>query len=107
MYALLKACLNVLVRPITDIITASLCSGFFPDDLRHAHVNPVLKKTHLSKEDLNSNANRPISDLSFIFEVIKKVVVNRLRSCIYTNFLSSVSQSVYKKLHSTKNNCSF
>ena len=28
---LLKACLDVLIKPITDIINASLCSGLFPE----------------------------------------------------------------------------
>ena len=28
---LLKACLHTLIKPITDIIDASLCSGLFPD----------------------------------------------------------------------------
>ena len=51
---LLKACLEVLIKPITDIINASLCSGLFPKDFKYAHINPVLKKTTLSKEDLKN-----------------------------------------------------
>ena len=51
---LLTACLDVLIKPITDIINASLCSGLFPEDFKCAHVNPILKKTSLSKEKLNS-----------------------------------------------------
>ena len=38
---LLKACLDVLVKPVTDIINASLCSGLFREDFKCAHVNPV------------------------------------------------------------------
>ena len=75
---LLKACLDVLIKPITDIINASLCYGFFPDDFKCAHVNPVLKKSTLPKEELNSY--RPISNLSFISKILEKVVANRLRS---------------------------
>ena len=33
---LLKACLDVLIKPITDIINASLCSGLFPEDSKCA-----------------------------------------------------------------------
>ena len=51
---LLKSCLDTLLKPITDIINATLCSGLFPDDFKHAHVNPLLKTTYLSKENLNS-----------------------------------------------------
>ena len=61
---LLKSCLDTLLKPITDIINASLCSGLFQDYFKHAHVNPLLKKTSLPKEDLNSY--RPVSSLSFM-----------------------------------------
>ena len=61
---LLKACLDTLLKPITDILNASLCSGLFPDDFKNTHVNPLLKKTSLPKEDLNSYI--PVSNFSFI-----------------------------------------
>ena len=80
---LLKSCLDTLLKPITDIINASLCSGLFPDDFKHAHVNPLLKKTYLSKEDLNNY--RPVSNLSFISKILEKVVASRLRSHISSN----------------------
>ena len=96
---LLKSCLDTLLKPITDIINASLCSGLFPDDFKHAHVNPLLKKTSLSKEDLNSYI--PVSNLSFISKILEKVVASRLRSHISSNCLSNVSQSAYKEFHST------
>ena len=97
---LLKACLDVLIKPITDIINASLCSGLFPEDFKCAHVNPILKKTTLSKEDLNSY--RPISNLSFISKILEKVVANRLTSHININGLTNASQSAYKQFHSTE-----
>ena len=68
---LLKACLDVLIKPITDIINASLCYGVFSDDFKYAHVNPVLKKPTLPKEELNSY--RPISNLSFISKILENV----------------------------------
>ena len=51
---LLKYCLDTLLKPITYVINASLCSGLFPYVFKHAHVNPLLKKTSLPKENLNS-----------------------------------------------------
>ncbi|KAK2186946.1 hypothetical protein NP493_184g02016 [Ridgeia piscesae] len=48
---LLKACLDVLIRPITYIINASLRSGLFPEDFKRVHVNPVLKKTTLLRKN--------------------------------------------------------
>ena len=32
--ALLKACLDTLLYPITNILNASLCIGLFPDDFK-------------------------------------------------------------------------
>ena len=66
---LLKACLDVLIKPITDIINASLCSGSFLEDFKSPHVNPVLKKTTLPKEELNSY--RPIFNLSVISKILE------------------------------------
>ena len=48
---LLKACLDILIRPITYIINASLRSGLFPEDFKRVHVNPVLKKTTLLRKN--------------------------------------------------------
>ena len=66
---LLKACLDVLIRPNTDIINTPLCSGLFPEDFKCAHVNPILKKTTLPKEELNSY--RPIT--SFISKILQRL----------------------------------
>ena len=97
---LLKACLDVIIKPTTDIINTSLRYGFFPDGFNYAHVNQVLKKPTLPKEELNSY--RPISNVSFISQILEKVVANRLRSHIYKIGLSNVSQSPYKQFHSTE-----
>ena len=97
---LLKACLDTLLKPITDIINASLCSCLFPDDFKQVYVNPLLKKTSLPKEDLNSYIY--VSNLSFISKIQEKVVVSRLRSHISSNCLSNVSHSAYKQFHSTE-----
>ena len=97
---LLKACLDTLLKPMPDIINASLCSGLFPDDFKHPHINPLLKKTSLPKEDLDSY--RPVSNLSFISKILEKVIASRQRSHISSNCLSNVSQSAYKQFHSTE-----
>ena len=74
--------------------------AYFLKILKCAHVNPVLKKTTLSKEELNSY--RAISSLSFISKILEKVVANRLNSHIYINGLTNASQSAYKQFHSTE-----
>ena len=77
---LLKAWLDTLLYPITNIVNASMCSGLFPADFKQAQVNSLLKKSTLPKENLNSYI--PISKLSFISKVLEKVVASRLRSHI-------------------------
>ena len=72
---LLKVCLDTLLSPITNIVNASLYSGLFPDGFKQAQVNPLLKKSTLPKEKLNSH-NIPISNLSFISQELEKVVAN-------------------------------
>jgi len=69
-----------------------------PQSIKCAHLKPVLKKKTLPKEELNSY--RPISNLSFISTILEKFVANRLRSHIYENDLSNMSQSAYKQFHS-------
>ena len=41
---ILKALLDILIKPITTIINLSLESGTFPLSFREAHVTPLLKK---------------------------------------------------------------
>ena len=72
----------------------------FPDDFKQAHVSPLLKKTSLPKDDLNSYV--PISNLSFISKILERVVASRLTSHIRLNGLFNVSQSAYKQFHSTE-----
>ena len=97
---LLKACIDTLLGTITNIVNVSLRTGIFPDDFKQAHVNPLLKKTTLSKDNLKNY--RPVSNLSFISKILEKVVAKRLGSHITSNNLSNVFQSAYKKLHSTE-----
>ena len=80
---LLKACLDSLVNPITNIINTSLCSGMLPDDFKQVQVSPLLKKTSLPKDYLNSYI--PISNLSFISKTLERVAASRLRSHIRLN----------------------
>ena len=93
---LLKACIDTLLGTITNIVNVSLRTGIFPHDFKQAHVNPLLKKTTLSKDNLKNY--RPVSNLSFISKILEKVVAKRLGSHITSNNLSNVFQSAYKKL---------
>ena len=42
--SVLKNCLNIIITPITDIINISMVTGTFLQNLKEAHVRPLLKK---------------------------------------------------------------
>ena len=82
------------------IVNKSLCSGVFPDCLKHAIVVPLLKKKSLDK-NVYSNY-RPVSNLAFLSKVIERVVAQRLNSHMDLNNMHETMQSAYKKHHSTE-----
>ena len=62
---ILKALLDILIKPITTIINLSLESGTFPLSFKEAHVTLLLKKSNLPVNNLKNY--RPVSNLSFIY----------------------------------------
>ena len=74
--------------------------GFFPDFLKHAVVQPILKKPNLDSLVLKSY--RPISNLSFISKLIERLAINRFNYHISTQSLLPVNQSAYRCHHSTE-----
>ena len=69
---LLKATVDSFLPVITHLVNTSICTGTFPDSLKHA-IEPSL--------DNNVLANyRPVSNLPFLSKVIEKVVVSRITS---------------------------
>ena len=61
---------------------------------------PHLKKPNLDRNLLKNY--RPVSNLSFISKLIKKVVAKQLNNYIDSEGLSNVNQSTYRRLHSTE-----
>ena len=72
----------------------------FLQNLKEAHVRPLLKKTSPPKNELKNY--RPVSNLSFIFKILEKIVANSLQAHIKNNHLSNPLQSAYRKHHSTE-----
>ena len=93
---ILKALLDILIKPITTMINLSLESGTFPLLFREAHVTPLLKKSNLPVNNLKNY--RPVSNLSFISKIIDTAVSNRLQAHINSNKLSNPMQSAYRKI---------
>ena len=98
--SVLTTCLDILVTPITDIITISMETSTFPQKFKKAHVRPLLKKTCLPKNELKNY--RLVSNLSFISKILEKIVANKLQAHIKINHLSNPLQSAYRKHHSTE-----
>ena len=73
----------------------------FPQNVKEAHIRPLLKKRYLLKNELKNY--RPVSNLSFISKIFpKKIVANRLQAHMKNNHLSNPLQSAYRKHHSTE-----
>ena len=97
---LLKSCINQLIFPITTIINLSMQGGVVPRDFKEALVNPLIKKQTLCKNNLMNY--RPISNHSFLSNVVEKEVANCLHEHIYKHYLSNDLRSAYKRFHYTK-----
>jgi exonuclease III len=97
---LLTKLLHVLNPVILRIVNTSLRTAELPSKLKHAMLNPVLKKFNL--DHLEFNNFRPISNLSFLSKVIEKVVAVQMIEYLDHNGLYERFQSAYRRLHSTE-----
>ena len=86
--------------PVLEIINTSLRTGVFPDAFKTAVVKPLLKKPKLDNSLLANY--RPISNLPFISKVLEKIVLVQLNYFLEENNILEVSQSGFRKYHSTE-----
>ena len=70
---LVRKLADVLVAPNARLVNLSLTTGVFPEEMKLAHVLPLLKKPGLNPELLSNF--RSISFLSFISKLLERVVV--------------------------------
>ena len=98
--SLFKKFADVLVIPITSIVNLSLSSGVFPEEIKLAFVTPLLKKPNLCVDDTNNY--RPVSLLSFLSELIERVVAKQLSKHLTACDLYVSVQSAYRPNHSTE-----
>ena len=85
---------------ITRITNASLDEGVMPKSLKHAIVRPLLKKPSLDKDTMRSY--RPVSNLTQLCKVIKKVVALRIMTHVSDQQMVECFQSASRKNHSTE-----
>ncbi|XP_030834146.1 uncharacterized protein LOC115921145 [Strongylocentrotus purpuratus] len=91
---------ELMAKLISRIVNASLNQGKFSEELKLAHVTPVLKKSSLDRDEMSSY--RSISNLPFLVKVLEKVVAKRLTSHLQEYDLHETMQSSYKRLHSVE-----
>ena len=92
--------MKALLSPfITLLCNKSLAVGCFPSDFKRAVVRPLLKKGRLDTSQMNY---RPVSNLSFLFKSLERVVQRRLQEFLDSNNLMPETQSAYRQYHSTE-----
>ncbi|XP_039879700.1 uncharacterized protein LOC120728698 [Simochromis diagramma] len=97
---IVKDCFNAIGPCLLSILNSSLLSGYVPSALKHAIIQPVLKKSNL---DQNDYANyRPISKLPFVAKILEKVVLLQLQTYLDENNINDKYQSAFKQHHSTE-----
>lgn len=85
---------------VVAVINSSLTSGVVPEILKHAVVQPLIKKPALDPSVL---ANfRPISKLPFLSKILEKIVHSQLLAFLEEHKILEVFQSGFKTLHSTE-----
>ena len=85
--SLVKECIDILVMPRVTIVN----EGYFPSHFKFALVSPLLKKLTLNRDDIKNY--RPVSNISFLSEILEKVVASRLNSHINSSHTSNGYQS--------------
>jgi uncharacterized protein YktA (UPF0223 family) len=93
-----KQCIKVLKRPLTNIYNASLESGIFPDQLKVAKVIPLYKKG--DRKDVGNY--RPIALLSVFSKLLEKLMYNRVISFIEQNKIITEAQHGFRMKRSTE-----
>ena len=91
---LLKELLDIILPFITGMVNLSLQTGYSDDAWKEALIGPLLKGSGL--EIIFQNF-RPVSNLSFISQLVERVTVNQTLSNINLNCPLPVCQSTYRE----------
>ena len=95
--SLLKQMLPTFLPHITKIVNTSLKTEVFVESWKEAIVRPLLKKAGLGL--INSNY-RPVSNLSFVSEVLEKCALDQFTEHCDKYGLIPSYQSAYRPMHS-------
>ena len=95
---LLKDAAEVISKPLTQIINASLSQGIVPHEWKHARVTPLFKKG--VSTDLDNY--RPIPVLPVVSKLLEQAVHHQLHSFCNEHKLLSPFQCGFRSNHSTE-----
>ena len=95
---LLKDASNIVAEPLVNIFNVSLQRAIFPDDWKLAKLTPIFKEG--SKADCGNY--RPISVISVVAKLFKKLVYRQLTSFLRLNDILVEQQSGFRHQHSTE-----
>jgi hypothetical protein len=93
-----KQCIKVLKRPLTNIYNASLESGIFPDQLKVAKVISLYTKG----DRKNIRNYRPITFLPVFSKLLQKLMYNTVISFIEQNTIITGAQHGFRIKRSTE-----
>jgi len=82
------------------MMMTSLQEGCLPVTQKTAIVTSLLKKASLDPHDLKNY--RPVSNLSFVSKLVKRVAVKQLTDYLESHHLMPLLQSAYRRHHSTE-----
>ncbi len=91
--SVLKYLLKTFPAMFTDAINCVLCSGDFPNELKHGMVMPLNKKS----DEVNELKNyRPVTNIRSMAKLIEKAVLGQIEGHLLSNGLWPVHQSAYR-----------
>ena len=94
---IMKQIIPSIITPITNLINNSLENGVFANNWKMAIIKPLLKKPGL---DLICKNYRPVSNLSFLSNVLEKCALLQFNNHCTTNNLLPDYQSAYRECFS-------
>ena len=94
---LLKKVLPSVIRLITSIVNSSITKGIFAMTWKTAIICPLLKKSGLA---LQLNNFRPVSNLSFLSQVVESAVLQQFHKHCKDQDLFLDYQSAYRPNYS-------
>lgn len=97
---LFKEVFSTVGSDVLLFINSCLNAGCIPPALKHAVVQPLIKKKTLDPSVLSNF--RPISKLPFLSKILEKVVFTQLQSFLVANNIYEKFQSGFKPGHSTE-----